>query len=672
MLILTGHAMATDLFWKSGAGAWETSSWGTSSGGPFTSAWGAGNVAVFGGTTGGTVNLGTTESVAGLTFTNNGYNLTGSTITLSANPISIVTGITRISNVIDGTAGLTLTGTGVIGSAGTLILSGANTYSGTTSIGLGATLQAAQGTGLPSASYLTLNGGAYETNGTFTRNNSTTVSGANFSWVAAGGFSAYGGQLKVTIGGSASITQTFGTGAPANNKIVGSLLLGSKDSDSEVLFENNLNLGSAARSVYVPVSANSGAFATLSGVISGASGTLTKGLDGLLVLTGNNTYGNTVINSGTLQIGAGGSTGTLGTGGVTNAATLVFNRSDSYGGSVSNVISGAGAVTLNQGALTLTGANTYGGATTINGGTLKAGVASVVGTSGAFGNNSAVTLANVAGATMDITGYNTQIESLTGGGTSGGNVTLGSATLTVGGNNTSPGAYAGVISGSGGAVTKTGTGVLTLGGSNSYTGATHVDAGTLLVNGNQSAATGAVTVAGYAKLGGTGGTVGGATTIQANGVLAPGGSGSSGNLNFSSTVAFQSGSIFDWDLTSYAGTGATNRGAYDQVNAIGAVTGTGIMNIMLGGGGSFSDSFWTTNKTWNDIFTAGSGSSSMASIFTSFSGSGGISSTGVVSGVGAFSLSGNNLNWSYTAVPETSSAFAGLLLGAGLLRRKRR
>ena len=144
-----------------------------------------------------------------------------------------------------------------------------------------------------------------------------------------------------------------------------------------------------------------------------------------------------------------------------------------------------GLTKLGTGTLTLGGANTYTGPTVVNAGTLQAGVASVAGTSGAFGKDSAVTLANTAGATLDLNNFNTQIGSLTGGGTTGGNVTLGSATLTVGANNTTPAAYAGVISGTG-RLTKIGTGTLTLTGANTYTGPTAVNAGTLLVNGTSS------------------------------------------------------------------------------------------------------------------------------------------------------------------------------------------
>src|SRR5215472_12782335 len=68
----------------------------------------------------------------------------------------------------------------------------------------------------------------------------------------------------------------------------------------------------------------------------------------------------------------------------------------------------------------------------------------------------------------------------------------------------------GVLSSAGGNVHKVGTGTLTLTGANTYTGATAVVGGTLLINGNQSTATGAVSVSNSGiTLGGTG-TIGGA------------------------------------------------------------------------------------------------------------------------------------------------------------------
>ena len=75
---------------------------------------------------------------------------------------------------------------------------------------------------------------------------------------------------------------------------------------------------------------------------------------------------------------------------------------------------------------------------------------------------------------------------------SGGNVTLGAATLTVGSDNTSPAAYSGVISGTGG-LTKIGNGALTLSGTNSFTGGTTLSAGTLNINNTQALGTAAGT-----------------------------------------------------------------------------------------------------------------------------------------------------------------------------------
>ncbi|VTU01918.1 Outer membrane autotransporter barrel domain-containing protein OS=Opitutaceae bacterium TAV1 GN=OpiT1DRAFT_01846 PE=4 SV=1: Autotrns_rpt [Gemmataceae bacterium] len=67
-------------------------------------------------------------------------------------------------------------------------------------------------------------------------------------------------------------------------------------------------------------------------------------------------------------------------------------------------------------------------------------------------------------------------------------------------------------------MTKTGSGTATLVGDNLYSGATTVSGGTLLINGDQSAATGAVTVGSGATLGGIG-TVGGAITVSSGGTL---------------------------------------------------------------------------------------------------------------------------------------------------------
>jgi len=91
-----------------------------------------------------------------------------------------------------------------------------------------------------------------------------------------------------------------------------------------------------------------------------------------VTLTGNNTYTNgTTVTSGTLQVGNGGTSGTIGTGAVTDTSVLVFDRSDNltFGGAISG---GGSLVQFGTGILTLSGTNSIAGSTTVSNGTLVA------------------------------------------------------------------------------------------------------------------------------------------------------------------------------------------------------------------------------------------------------------------------------------------------------------
>jgi len=220
-----------------------------------------------------------------------------------------------------------------------------------------------------------------------------------------------------------------------------------------------------------------------------------------------------------------------------------------------------------------------------------------------------------------------------------------------------------------------GTGAIVLTGSNTYTGNTTVSSGTLVVNntGGSGTGSGSVEVLSGARLGGTG-TITGGTTIRASGTLAPTAQASNGKLTLGATT-FTGGSIFEWDMSpaNPADDPAThsNQGTYGQV-AAGATTGTSIFTIVLGSG-SYADAFWNTDKTWSNIYTS-SGLTDLTSLFTTLAGSFLTYDSGTrratATGQGYFTFNGSStLSW--TAVPEPTTALVGLLLGAGLLRRRR-
>ena len=157
------------------------------------------------------------------------------------------------------------------------------------------------------------------------------------------------------------------------------------------------------------------------------------------------------------------------------------------------------------------------------------------------------------------------LHQLTAGGIQGhGFFRLGSNTLTVGSNNLTT-FVNGVISdggaagGTGGALTKTGSGTLTLLGANTYTGATTVSAGTLLVNGSITSAT---TVGSSAAFGG-GGTVG-ATSVSNGGTLTPGSIiGTVGTLS-TQALSLVAGATLDIEIAS--------PNQFDRLNVTGTVS----------------------------------------------------------------------------------------------------
>jgi outer membrane autotransporter protein len=201
-----------------------------------------------------------------------------------------------------------------------------------------------------------------------------------------------------------------------------------------------------------------------------------------------------------LQLGNGGASGSI-VANVVDNGVLSVNRSDTF--TFGGAISGTGAFQQNgTGTTILTAANTYSGATTVNAGTLQAGATNV------FASSSAFTVAN--GATLGLSNFNQTIGSLAGAGA----VTLGSATLTTGNDNTST-TFSGVISGSG-SLTKIGSGVLTLSGANTYSGGTTLAGGTLSLANSQALGSGALTTTGSVVDYANGVTIANAIVINSN------------------------------------------------------------------------------------------------------------------------------------------------------------
>jgi filamentous hemagglutinin family protein len=205
---------------------------------------------------------------------------------------------------------------------------------------------------------------------------------------------------------------------------------------------------------------------TFIGAMSVGAGTLTNGVvnlltDGTAVTVENNATWS--LNGFADTVGSIAGPGNISLG----SATLTAGGSHAnttFGG----VMSGTGGFTkTGTGTLTLSGVNTFTGATRISAGTLKSAAIN------ALSNSTAVTVE--ANGTWGLDGYADTVGSIAGSG----QILLGSATLTAGGNGTST-SFGGVISGAGG-LTKAGSGVLTLSGQNTYQGVTLVSAGTLAV-----------------------------------------------------------------------------------------------------------------------------------------------------------------------------------------------
>ncbi|ELQ4609010.1 autotransporter-associated beta strand repeat-containing protein [Salmonella enterica] len=421
--------------------------------------------------------------------------------------------------------------------ADTLTLSGSNSYTGGTTIS-GGTLVAsnveALGTGdVTNNATLELN-----TGGDFINNiggtgrveksgdETLTLSGANSY---TGGTLISGGTLVATSVealGSGDVTDNavleLNTGGTFDNAISGSgqvvksgdkmLTLsgansysgGTLISDGTLVASNVEALGTGDVTNDAVLELNTGG--DFDNAISG-SGQVVKSGDETLTLSGANSYtGGTLISGGTLVAT---NVEALGTGDVTNNATLELNT----GGTFDNAISGSGQVVKSgDDVLTLSGANSYSGGTLISDGTLVASNVEALGTGDVTDDatlelNTGGTFDNAIGGSGNVVKSGADTLTLSGSNSYTGGTTISGGTLVASNvealgtgdvtNNATlelntGGDFINNIGGTG-RVEKSGDETLTLSGANSYTGGTLISGGTLVANDVNALGTGDVT-----------------------------------------------------------------------------------------------------------------------------------------------------------------------------------
>ncbi|MGA0564350.1 autotransporter-associated beta strand repeat-containing protein [Ancylobacter sp. VNQ12] len=356
---------------------------------------------------------------------------------------------------------------------GTLILSGANSYSGGTLISHG-TIQVGAEANLGQVSGAVLiEAGTLSTMASFSTPRAIMLAGGGTIGVATGTTL----ELTTPVSGDGGLTKSGD----------GTLILAADNSYGGVTTIRSgvlqLGNGGTTGSVGGPI-VNDATLAfnrhdsfAVSNNVSG-SGTVVQAGTGTLVVLGDiHTLGGLRIDQGTVQIGNGGTSGMV-SGPVVDNGTLVFARADSV--TFAHAISGSGRVVqLGGGELTLTGTNSYAGGTVIGSGSAIR-VAADAALGAAAG---AVTLLDGT-LFVDQSFASTRTVALSGGGTIG---VADAAIFTLSGG----------VSGDGG-LRKSGNGTLVLGGDNSYGGGTVIEGGTLQVGagGTSGSITGDVSTAG--------------------------------------------------------------------------------------------------------------------------------------------------------------------------------
>jgi autotransporter-associated beta strand protein len=457
--------------------------------------------------------------------------------------------------------------------------------------------------------------------------NTFTNNSANTATIAS--------NVLFNSGSGASRTLTF---AGSGNWTVNANMYFGNDNSLNVTKNDAGTLTIAAVSTYIGLHTVNGGALNVTSTGSLRSGTaLTIGASGTADFANASQTLGAVDNANTATnaLNFSASTGTITLGSLAGAGNTRFGSNGTITGGISNgTVNALGLLTAN-----------------ISGGTVGAGTLSSTTISGGTTTVSGVaTIGTLSSGTANLNGVTSAITSLNGG-----TVNLGSSTVL----SVSNGTHAGSITGSGGGLTKTSAGTLTLSntGTYTYTGATNVNAGTLVVNGNIS--TSNFTVADGATIGGSG-TVG-ALTIQSGGFVNAGNS--SGILN---TGHYNQVGTLVAEIT-----GLTAGTQHDQINVSGTVTLSGALDLQF----SASTDYVLNSMIFlilNDGVDAVSGTFSglaQGSTAATFGGFDWIISYEANQTGSAF-LGGNDV--ALRAIPEPSAALLGGLSALPLLRRRRR
>jgi fibronectin-binding autotransporter adhesin len=498
-------------------------------------------------------------------------------ITLTANGAGSTLGLSNAVTAASGTVNLTADGD-ISQTIGGVITAGTLTGTVTTGSAL-----------LNTANNLVTNLGPFTANGSFLLTNvqslhvagavgATTVSlaanGANSDLSLAANVSTAGGTVTLTAG--RAISQAAGTITTAQLSVTAA--------NSSSLTEAGNNVGTVSANItgagqsfsYTDVdSLNVGSVGSLNGVTTNNGAlTLSAGAGG----AGNLTFSQG-INAGSSEarlIAANGAITQNAGGSITGGQLSVQARDSSSfagagnnAGTLSALVTGASqsfeyrdANSLTVGVTTTPPAGiTAGNAIQTNNGnvtvtadagtfTIAAAIAAGTGTVALTATTGAVIMnGGVTGGTVGITGTTVTQNA--------GSVITTSSGLTI--NTAGNDAISGVITGAGG-FTQAGGGTTTINNTQTYTGATNVNAGTLLVNGSIAASV-LTTVANGATLGGNGAV--GAVLVQDGGTLA---AGSSAGLLSTGSLQLEDGAF----LVAEVG-GALAGSEYDQIDVTGTV-----------------------------------------------------------------------------------------------------